>query len=522
MTLLTGEEGFRLRFTALKTKKGMVIKMEHVVFQYFEEISAIPRGSGNCKAISDYLMNFAKEHGLSCSRDAALNVIIKKPASSGYEKCPAVILQGHMDMVCEKKSDSTHDFLKDGLTLLKEDDYLHADGTTLGADDGIAIAYCLAILADDSILHPALEVVITTDEEIGLLGAAALDASTLQGTYMINIDSEDEEVLLTSCAGGMRADCRIPLDFEKQEGRRMTVTVRGLIGGHSGAEIDKNRINANRLLARLLYDLRKFSFRVSSMKGGLMDNAIPREAVAQIVTSEEEAYKIINEIKFLNEKYRSECRSNEPDLMIAVNQGEDRTHTVMTKESYDKVLFFLLMAPNGIQQMSSNIEGLVESSLNLGIFSTEGTLAGGAATDQENTEEERTMAKMSYSIRSSLSSYKNYMSDTLELLTKTLGGEYSTSGEYPGWEYKKESRLRAIYANAYKAVTGSEIRIEAIHAGLECGILAEKLGDIDIIAIGPNMNDIHTTEERLSISSTVRVYEVILETLKDFCNMTKS
>lgn len=478
--------------------------MEHVVFKYFEEISAIPRGSGNCQAISDYLVDFAKKHGLSYSQDEALNVIIKKPASVGYESCPAIILQGHMDMVCEKTEQSKHNFLEDGLELITEDDVLSAKGTTLGGDDGIAMAYALAILADDTILHPALEVIITTDEEIGLLGATALDASSLKGSYMINLDSEEEDVLIVSCAGGLRSDCRIPLTYEKVEGKGLTITVKGLLGGHSGAEIDKNRINANVLLARLLYDLRKFSFRVSLMKGGLMDNAIPREAVAQIVTTEEEAYKLINEIKYLNEKYRNECRTNEPDLTITATQGEQKIYSVMTEQSYENVQFFLLMAPNGIQAMSSNISGLVESSLNLGIFITD-----------EST------ARMSYSVRSALSSYKNFISDRLELLTKTLGGDYATSGDYPGWEYKKDSKLRSIYANAYKNIVGNEIKVEAIHAGLECGILAEKLGEVDIIAIGPNMKDIHTTEEQLSISSTIRVYDVILETLKDFCNMTK-
>lgn len=478
--------------------------MDHVVFKYFKEISAIPRGSGNCKQISDYLVNFAKEHGLWVGQDEALNVIIKKPASQGYESCPTMILQGHMDMVCERLSESNHDFLTEGLDLQIEDDYLYAQGTTLGGDDGIAVAYSMAILADDTIVHPALEVIITTDEEVGLLGAAALDASDLKGTYMINIDSEDEDILLVSCAAGVSAQCCIPLEYEKAEGKKLVITVKGLLGGHSGSEIDKNRINATMLLARLMYDLRKFSFRVASMNGGLKDNAIPREAIAEIVTSEEESYAIMNEIKFLNEKYRNECRANEPDLTILVNQAEEKSYSVMTDTSYQNLIFFLLETPNGIQEMSPNIKGLVESSLNLGIFSTD-----------------ETKAFMCYSVRSSLSSYKTFLTDKLELLTTRLGGSIELVGDYPGWEYKKDSKLRGIYAEAYKKVTGKEASIEAIHAGLECGILAEKLGDIDIIAIGPNMNDIHTTEERLSISSTKRVYETLLETLKDFCNQTK-
>ncbi|MEG1458039.1 MAG: aminoacyl-histidine dipeptidase [Acetivibrio sp.] len=478
--------------------------MDHIVFNYFKEISDIPRGSGNCRKISDYLVNFAKEHQLFYVQDEAQNVIIKKPASEGYETCPAIILQGHMDMVCEKKPDVQHDFLTEGITLMTENDNLYADGTTLGGDNGIALAYALSILSEDKIVHPPLEVIFTTDEETGLLGAAALDTSCLSAKYMINLDSEEEDTLLVSCAGGLRADCKIPLTYEKVEGKKITITIKGLLGGHSGSEIDKNRINASVLLARLLYDLKKFSFRTISMSGGLLDNAIPREATAEIVTREEDVYGVINEIKFIIEKYKNECRINEPDLIAAVNQGEEKSYGVMTKESYNKVIFFLLNAPNGIQTMSPNMKGLVESSLNLGIFIT-----------NEET------ARMSYSVRSSLSSYKNFLSDKLEFLTKTLGGTYGTSGDYPGWEYKKESRLRSIYMNAYKEVVGNEIKMESIHAGLECGILAEKLGNLDIISVGPNMQDIHTTEEKLSISSTKRVYDVILETLRTFCTMMK-
>ncbi len=478
--------------------------MDHVVFQYFKEISKIPRGSGNNQGISDYLVSFAQEHDLEYIQDNSLNVIIKKPATPGYENCPALILQGHMDMVCEKTADSNHDFETDGLSLQVDGDYLYAKNTTLGGDDGVALAYSLAILADDAIIHPDLEVVITTDEEIGLLGATALDASSLKGKYMINIDSEAEDEILASCAGGLTADLRLPLSFEKVEGKKVTVVIKDLLGGHSGSEIDKNRINASILLGRLLYDLRKYPFRVISLKGGNKDNAIPREAVAELVVQEDVAYKLINEIKYISEKYKNESRANEPGLNIMVNQGEEKIFSVMTKESYENIVFFLMSTPNGIFKMSSNIKGLVESSLNLGIFYT-----------NEET------AVFGFSVRSSITSYKFYLSNKLEILAGRLGGTYSTSGEYPGWEYKKESRLRTIYSSAYEKVTGNLIRTEAIHAGLECGILAEKLGDVDIIAIGPNMQDIHTTEERLSISSTKRVYDVILQTMKDFCESTK-
>lgn len=474
------------------------------IFHYFEEISNIPRGSGNNQPMSDYLVAFAIEHELSYTRDEALNVIITKEATNGYETCPTMILQGHMDMVCEKKSDIEHDFLNQGLELCIEDDFIYAKGTTLGGDNGIAVAYMLAILDSDCIEHPRMEMIITTDEEIGLVGAANLDASSLQGTYMINLDSEEEDILLTSCAGGMSSICKLPLSYKKTEGKKIFVTIKGLLGGHSGAEIDKNRVNADILLGRLLLDLRKCPFEILSVAGGLKDNAIPREAVAELIVKEEDSYAFINEIKFLIEKYKNEYRTNEPDLTIAVQQGEEKEYLVMDEKTKENVIFFLLQAPNGIQTMSSNIEGLVESSLNLGIL--------------RMSEEE---VEFSFSVRSSLSSYKWFLSDKLENLVTFLGGTYEYHGEYPGWEFKKNSKLREIYSNSYKEMFGKEIKVEAIHAGLECGIISEKLENLDIISVGPNMFDIHTTEERLSISSTKKIFDLLLKVLKDFAEATK-
>lgn len=390
------------------------------IFYYFEEISKIPRGSKNCQAISDYLVGFAKEHGLSYRQDEAKNVIIKKPATAGYESCPALILQGHMDMVCEKSSGSAHDFLKDGLELYVEEDYLAAKDTTLGGDDGAAVAYALAILADDTLVHPALEVVITTDEEIGLLGAAALDTSDLEGRYMINMDNEEEEVLLVSCAGGMTAHCVIPVEMEKKTGKKITVTIKGLLGGHSGSEIDKNRVNADILLGRLLYDLRKLPYEIISVQGGQKQNAIPREAQAQLLVQEDAVYNVVNEIKFLAEKYKKECYTNEPDLTILTVQGEEREYTCLDEESKQRLLCMLMDTPNGIQVMSPDIKGLVESSLNLG----ELYLEDGAYN-------------FVYGVRSSQTSYKFYMSDKLKALAEQLKGSFYYDSEYPGWEYKR-------------------------------------------------------------------------------------
>ena len=474
------------------------------IFYYFEEISNIPRGSGNCQAISDYLVGFAKEHGLEYRQDEALNVIIKKPATPGYESCPTLILQGHMDMVCEKTSDSTHDFTKDALELYIEEDYLAAKNTTLGGDDGAAVAYALAILEDDSLVHPPLEAVITTDEEIGLLGATALDASDLEGRYMINIDSEDDDTVLVSCAGGMTSHCVLPVATQKKQGKKLTVTVKGLLGGHSGAEIDKNRVNADILMGRLLYDLRKQSYEIISVQGGTKQNAIPREAVAELLVEEEAVYNVLNEIKFLAEKYKNECRTNEPDLTILTAQGDEKEYSCLDADSKQRLLCMLMNTPNGIQVMSPDIEGLVESSLNLGELFFE---------DEAY--------HFIYGVRSSQSSYKLYMGNKLENLIQQLGGSYSYEGEYPGWEYKKDSRLREIYIAAYQDMFNAPMKVEAIHAGLECGILAEKIGDLDIISVGPNMKDIHTSEERLSISSTKRVYDLLCKVLKDFAEAMK-
>jgi dipeptidase D len=292
--------------------------------------------------------------------------------------------------------------------------------------------------------------------------------------------------------------------MKKKQGKKLTVTIKGLQGGHSGAEIHKNRVNADLLLGRLLYDLKRFSIDLILVQGGLKDNAIPREAKAELLIDEDEVYNVLNEIKFLAEKYKNECRINEPDLTIFAVQGEVREYDCLTEESKDRILCMLMNTPNGIQVMSSDIEGLVESSLNLGELYFEDSAY-----------------HFVYGVRSSQSSYKFYMSDKLEVLTKQLGGSYFYDGDYPAWEYKKDSRLREIYTAAYQEMFGAAVKVEAIHAGLECGVLSEKLENLDIISIGPNMQNIHTTEERLSISSAKRLYDLLLKVLEDFAEAMK-
>ena len=470
------------------------------IFKYFYEISAIPRGSGNEKEISDYLVSFAKKHNLEYTQDEANNVIMIKPATPGYENEPAIILQGHMDMVCEKVKDYSHDFLKDGIRIIVDGDYLRADQTTLGADNGIAIAYILAMFSDESLQHPRLEAIITTDEEVGMHGAKALDLSNLQGKYLINLDSEEEGYLLCSCAGGLTGTSTLPIKRVAEQGRKLKINIGGLQGGHSGIDIGKNRTNATLLMGRLLFDLRELcSFALVDMRGGFKDNVIPREAEAVLLLpagDEADSVKLYANaegyIKQLMEKYQRELAGSEPELQFQLTDLGDDSCEVIDSYSFEKLLFMLTFIPNGVQAMSADIEGLVESSLNIGIFRTEAD-----------------RAELYSSVRSSKSSYKYYVSDKLEYLTAFLGGDYQKRWEYPAWEFRKDSKLREHFQRINKEMYGREMKVEAIHAGLECGLISEKMPHLDMVSIGPDMHDVHTVEERLSISSTIRVYKLL-------------
>lgn len=473
------------------------------VFSYFEEISGIPRGSKNNKGISDYLVEFAKTHNLKYMQDEFLNVIIIKEASKGYEEVPTIILQGHMDMVCEKDNGSNHDFTKDGLELVIKDDYIYANGTTLGADNGIAIAYALSILESTNLSHPRLEVIITTDEEIGMDGAAGLNVDNLQGKFMINIDSENEDVLLSSSAGGLTGTSVLPLEYENKRGTKIVLNINGLLGGHSGVEIDKNRTNANLLMSRLLFDLeQKMPLSLIRFTGGLKDNAIPRESYAEIVIAEKDMDMFKSEYNQLIKDYKLELKTSEPNFKSNYSVTENGIYQVICKPSLDKIQTILLYAPQGVLVMSSDIKELVESSLNLGIL-----------------EIDNGKAEFCYSVRSSVNSYKNFISNKLKNLTVYLGGQYYVRGEYPAWEYKKDSSLRQLFINVFKDQYGKEPIIEAIHAGLECGIIANKISGLDIVSLGPNMDDIHTPKERLNISSTKRVYDYIVNVLEKSINI---
>ena len=468
------------------------------VFQFFEEICGIPHGSGNTKAISDYCVAFAKERNLTYYQDEQNNVIIQKPGTSGYEDAEPIIIQGHMDMVCEKEADCDIDFEKDGLRLYVDGDFLKAKGTTLGGDDGIAIAYAFALLDSEDLCHPPLEVVITVDEEIGMLGAESIDLSMLKGKRLLNIDSDEEGIFLTSCAGGLRADCEIPISYVSTEGVHYELKVHGLLGGHSGTEIHKERANAIVVSGRILKALQdEVGICVETYAGGLMDNAITREVIVSLVADAEKDTQLQEVVAKWDAILKKEYQSSDKDITLTLTKGEQGEYQVLDNRSLLKVLLFLRNIPHGIQNMSTDIPGLVETSLNPGVLKLKEETFG-----------------LGFSIRSSVTSRKYDVTDKLCFLTEFLGGEITISGDYPAWEYNPESGMRDLMCETYRDLFGEEPQIQAIHAGLECGILSGKIEGLDCISFGPANFDIHTPQERLSISSTERVWKLIVEFLR--------
>ncbi|MBO5469744.1 MAG: aminoacyl-histidine dipeptidase [Lachnospiraceae bacterium] len=472
------------------------------VFYYFEEISKIPRGSYHEKQISDYLVQFANAHAFEVYQDVLYNVVMKIPASAGYEEEEPIILQGHMDMVCEKKAGSSIDMEKDGLQLAVDGDYVYAVDTTLGGDDGIAVAYMLAIADDATVAHPPLEYIITVSEEVGMEGANEIDLSMLEGHCMLNLDSEEEGIFLSSCAGGMSAIVTLPMVWQESAKKCWyRLDVNGLVGGHSGCEIDKERANANKVIGRILYALSKeVSLSLKALEGGKKDNAIPVQAQAVIGVEPEKKERLAGLIEEYNQILHKEYIQSDAEITVSLQvmeNGEPCKQLVVDDRSLFHILAYLMAVPNGIQNMSMAVPGLVETSLNLGIL---------------ELREEHLYAQ--HAIRSSVTTRKQYIAGQLECLALEFGGELEIKGEYPAWEYKEESVVRPRVIELYKKLYGKEPVVEGIHAGLECGLLAAKIPELDCVSMGPDILDIHTTAERLSISSTKRVYEFLLEYLK--------
>ena len=466
------------------------------VFTYFEEICAIPHGSGNTKRISDYLVAFAKKHDIRYIQDTLNNVILFGEGTCGMQDHAPVILQGHMDMVCEKDVDCPLDLERDGLQIDHDGEYVFARGTTLGGDDGIAIAYALALLADKTIPHPPLEVVITVDEETGMYGAADIDLSMLKGRTLINIDSEEEGVFTVSCAGGGRATVTLPVLRRAVYGPCVKLTVEGLRGGHSGVEIDKNHANANKVMGEFLSRVQKLMpLCLTKLSGGGKDNAIPRSAQATMVAMGMYIARINDVAAQLEQEIRDTY--DEPDVRIYGDDVDALGGNALTTESTAKVIALLCTAPNGVQTWSEDIPGLVQTSLNMGVVKLDEAFS------------------MTFAVRSSVEAEKQALLDRLKTLAEFYDeGVYSQTGIYPAWEYKKDSILRDTMVDTYRCMFEKEPVVVAIHAGLECGMLSEKLPGLDCVSIGPNMRDIHTSSERLEIASTERTWNFLLEVLK--------
>ena len=467
------------------------------VLGFFEDICSIPHISYHEKELSDYCVAFAKERGLYYEQDSLGNVIIIKEATAGYENVEPIIIQGHLDMVGDKVPECPIDMEKEHIQIMVDGDYITANGTTLGGDDGIAVAYGLALLDAKDIPHPRLEIVFTVSEEVGLEGATAIDMSCCKAKRLINIDSEDEGVFTAGCAGGLRAECKVPMQTKKAEGTLCEIKTTGFLGGHSGVEIDKGRANANVTLGRfLLYLKNKISYEVVSAAGGVKDNVIPKNACAVILVSDVEALKA--ELQNFNQVLKTEYGKSDPDIAFVLTEQEKSAREVLDEVSKAKMLAALNGMPNGIQVMSQDLPGLVETSLNLGVLKVDGE-----------------MMEFNFALRSSFECSKEYLADRLKVLTEMLGGTISYHGLYPGWPYARESKLRDLCIKKYEEQYGSTPIVEVIHAGLECGILSQKIEGLDCISMGPNMKDVHTPDEVISISSIARVWEFLKAVLAE-------
>lgn len=467
------------------------------VFKYFEEISAVPRGSGRREKIADYCENFAKEKGLSVYRDSANNVVIYKQASKGYENAQPIIIQGHLDMVWQKDAECTKDLENEGIDLYIDDDFISAKGTTLGADNGIAVAMAMAILADNTLSHPAIEAVFTTDEEIGMLGAKELDTRVLSAKRMINVDSEEPGVITVSCAGGIDFTMSIPYNREIATGEKVVITLKGLAGGHSGIEINSGRVNANILAGRILGHLAgKFDFEIAKIVGGNRANAIANHARIELVTKT--AQELVATAKEYIDAIKTEILAKEENFDAEIEVLENKEYEVLGKCEKDKLIYALAISPNGVQEMSAEIENLVETSLNLGILDTK--------------EDE---ISMTFALRSSKKTALFALCEKLEILAKCLDVKADVSGFYPPWEFKRNSKMQELCSSVYEEMFGAKPKIEAIHAGLECAVFAGAIEGLDCISIGPKVMDAHTTKEKLSISSTKEVYDLLINILKN-------
>ncbi len=468
------------------------------VFYYFEELSNVPRGTFHTKKASDFCVEFAKAHNLEYTQDETNNVIIQKPGTPGYEGSAPVILQGHLDMVDVKTPDSSHDFENDPLELFIEDGMIGAKDTSLGGDDGIAVAFAMAVLASKDIPHPPIEAVFTVDEEVGMGGANAIDLSGLKGKICFNIDSEEEGVLTVGCAGGFLYDTYIPIEWSEQTGTKITVSISGLLGGHSGNEIQKQRGNAHKLMGRVLNRLAKdFDFSLVSVNGGTAANVIAQFHTAKLIAAPEQADAILARIQPLKEEIAAEFAGQEPDFDLTATEEGNGTENSFSSKTTANVISFLYGVPDGVQCFDRNFPDNVETSLNMGIVKTQ-----------------ETAVKISFQARSSVKSKLEELKGRLAMWCGLAGASYEISGEYPAWSYNADSKIRPLMIEIYKEMFHAEPKVETTHAGLECGILFGKKPDLDIISFGPDLPDVHSVNERVDIASTERSWRYLKEILK--------
>ena len=468
------------------------------LFHFFEDISAIPRGSGNEKEISDYLVKFARERNLWVYQDEAHNVIIRKDGSEGAKDKEPVMLQGHIDMVCDKLAGVEHDFEKDGIELVVKDGVLSANGTTLGADNGVAVALMMMVLDDEAIKHPPVECVFTTEEEVGLNGAQALDKSLITARTMINMDSEEEGVATISCAGGLRISLTRPVKRETAEGTLITIKIKGLLGGHSGMDISKERQNANLLMARMVDHLmRNTDGKLVTFAGGTKDNAITRECGATLIYADKaEAEKAEKLARSLAETLAAEITPDEPDFVCEISVEEGKTASALAAEDAKAFVSAIRLAPNGVFSRNMKMDGFVVTSSNMGVVKA----------DED-------CLQIVVSPRSSVASLQEDTKERFQTLADTFGFRTEYSGEYPGWSFAEKSRIREVFIESYRELFGKELKLEAIHAGLECGLFSEALPGLDAIAVGPTLYDVHTPDEHVPLDSFERFYELLKDVL---------
>ena len=482
-------------------KQRLLTNVEPVdVMGYFEDLTFIPRESGNEKEVSDYLMDFAAKNGLDAVQDEYNNVLIRKPASAGYENHPGVILQAHMDMVCEKNPGVEFDFAKDPIVFEVEDDKIIAKDTSLGADNGMGVAMAMAILANKDLKHPPLEFLCTTDEESGMLGIENFDFDQLKGDMLINIDSSDEGVIVAGCAGG--PDVRIDIPVARVDADKNAayyeIKLEGLIGGHSGEDIHLGRANANKLLSRLLNKLSlQLDYKVADIGGGLKSNAIPRNAFVKLGVSKEDAPVLLEQCKAYGDILADEYRVNDPDIKVVVTEA-DAPLKVLDDKSAENIIAFISFCETGIIRMNQDYPEFVETSNSIGVVELHDDAASMLITE-----------------RSSLDSGHEYISESLKALAKLVGGTYTVLSNSPVWPYKPESKMIKLYADTYEELFGKETKTIILHAGVEAGMFALRVPrELDMISLGPDNRSLHSPGEWVGISSSERVYKSIVALLE--------